>query len=119
VPWGVDGDGLSLSVQIVGGPSDEATLLALSTPVRGPIDAPAPRETAETQVANWRSSRYPLAHKVIRSKGGCVASTGRQDSGGTGIDFPPESDGHRSSTIRSLYWTLILAAILVITALTL
>jgi amidase len=33
VPWGLDGDGLPLSVQLVGRPSDEATLLALSTQI--------------------------------------------------------------------------------------
>ncbi|MCV7427389.1 amidase [Mycobacterium montefiorense] len=33
VPWGPDGDGLPLSVQLVGRPSDEATLLALSTQI--------------------------------------------------------------------------------------
>jgi amidase len=33
VPWGLDGDGLPLSVQIVGRPCDEATLLALSTQI--------------------------------------------------------------------------------------
>jgi amidase len=31
VPWGLDGDGLPLSVQLVGRPFDEATLLALSS----------------------------------------------------------------------------------------
>jgi len=30
LPWGFDGDGLPLSVQLVGRPYDEATLLALS-----------------------------------------------------------------------------------------
>jgi amidase len=33
VPWGLDGDGLPLSVQLVGRPYDEATLLALSTQI--------------------------------------------------------------------------------------
>jgi amidase len=33
VPWGLDGDGLPLSVQIVGRPFDEATLLALSAQI--------------------------------------------------------------------------------------
>jgi amidase len=33
VPWGLDGDGLPLSVQLVGRPSDEATLLALATQI--------------------------------------------------------------------------------------
>jgi len=33
VPWGVDGDGLPRSVQLVGRPFDEATLLALSTQI--------------------------------------------------------------------------------------
>lgn len=33
VPWGLDGDGLPLSVQLVGRPSDEATLLSLSAQI--------------------------------------------------------------------------------------
>jgi amidase len=33
VPWGLDGDGLPTSVQLVGRPADEATLLALSTQI--------------------------------------------------------------------------------------
>jgi amidase len=33
VPWGLDEDGLPLSVQLVGRPADEATLLALSTQI--------------------------------------------------------------------------------------
>ena len=33
VPWGLDDDGLPLSVQLVGRPYDEATLLALSTQI--------------------------------------------------------------------------------------
>ena len=33
VPWGLDGDGLPMSVQLVGRPADEATLLALSTQI--------------------------------------------------------------------------------------
>ena len=33
VPWGLDDDGLPLSVQLVGRPCDEATLLALSTQI--------------------------------------------------------------------------------------
>ena len=33
VPWGVDGDGVPMSVQLVGRPADEATLLALSTQI--------------------------------------------------------------------------------------
>ena len=33
VPWGLDRDGLPLSVQLVGRPNDEATLLALSTQI--------------------------------------------------------------------------------------
>jgi amidase len=33
VPWGLDHDGVPLSIQLVGRPSDEATLLALSTQI--------------------------------------------------------------------------------------
>jgi len=33
VPWGLDGDGVPLSIQLVGRPNDEATLLALSTQI--------------------------------------------------------------------------------------
>jgi amidase len=33
VPWGVDDDGMPLSVQLVGRPADEATLLALSSQI--------------------------------------------------------------------------------------
>ena len=33
VPWGLDGDGLPLSVQLVGRPYEEATLLALSAQI--------------------------------------------------------------------------------------
>jgi amidase len=33
VPWGLDRDGVPLSIQLVGRPSDEATLLALSTQI--------------------------------------------------------------------------------------
>ena len=33
VPWGLDRDGLPLSVQLVGRPSDEATLLSLSAQI--------------------------------------------------------------------------------------
>ena len=33
VPWGLDSDGVPLSIQLVGRPSDEATLLALSTQI--------------------------------------------------------------------------------------
>ncbi|MCW3013747.1 MAG: amidase [Solirubrobacterales bacterium] len=33
VPWGLDGDGLPTSVQLVGRPSDEATLLSLSAQI--------------------------------------------------------------------------------------
>ena len=33
VPWGLDGDGLPLSIQLVGRPSDEATLLSLSAQI--------------------------------------------------------------------------------------
>ena len=33
VPWGLDRTGLPTSVQLVGRPSDEATLLALSTQI--------------------------------------------------------------------------------------
>ena len=33
VPWGLDRGGLPLSVQLVAGPGDEATLLALSTQI--------------------------------------------------------------------------------------
>lgn len=33
VPWSLDGDGLPVSVQLVGRPADEATLLALSTQI--------------------------------------------------------------------------------------
>ena len=33
VPWGLDGDGVPVSVQLVGRPSDEATLLSLSTQI--------------------------------------------------------------------------------------
>lgn len=33
VPWGLDEDGLPLSIQLVGRPADEATLLALSTQI--------------------------------------------------------------------------------------
>jgi amidase len=33
VPWGLDGDGLPMSVQLVGRPSDEATLLSLSAQI--------------------------------------------------------------------------------------
>jgi amidase len=33
VPWGLDGDGLPLSVQLVSRPSEEATLLSLSTQI--------------------------------------------------------------------------------------
>ena len=33
VPWGLDSDGLPMSVQLVGRPADEATLLALSTQI--------------------------------------------------------------------------------------
>ena len=33
VPWGLDGDGLPLAVQLVGRPHDEATLLALSAQI--------------------------------------------------------------------------------------
>jgi amidase len=35
VPWGLDGDGLPLSIQLVGRPCDEATLLALSAQIEG------------------------------------------------------------------------------------
>jgi amidase len=33
VPWGLDGDGLPLSIQLIGRPSDEATLLSLSAQI--------------------------------------------------------------------------------------
>jgi amidase len=33
VPWTLDGEGLPVSVQLVGRPSDEATLLSLSTQI--------------------------------------------------------------------------------------
>jgi amidase len=33
VPWGLDGDGLPMSVQLVGRPSDEVTLLSLSAQI--------------------------------------------------------------------------------------
>ena len=33
VPWGLDRDGVPMSVQLVGRPADEATLLALSTQI--------------------------------------------------------------------------------------
>ena len=33
VPWGFDGDGLPMSVQLVGRPYDEATLLSLSAQI--------------------------------------------------------------------------------------
>jgi amidase len=33
VPWALDGDGLPVSVQLVGRPSDEATLLSLSAQI--------------------------------------------------------------------------------------
>jgi amidase len=33
VPWALDGDGLPLSVQLVGRPCDEATLLSLSAQI--------------------------------------------------------------------------------------
>ena len=33
VPWGLDGDGLPMSVQLVGRPADEATLLSLSAQI--------------------------------------------------------------------------------------
>jgi len=33
VPWGLDRDGLPLSIQLVGRPDDEATLLALSAQI--------------------------------------------------------------------------------------
>ena len=35
VPWGLDSDGLPLSIQLVGRPSDEATLLSLSAQIEG------------------------------------------------------------------------------------
>ena len=35
VPWGLDPDGLPLSIQLVGRPSDEATLLSLSAQIEG------------------------------------------------------------------------------------
>jgi amidase len=35
VPWGFDGDGLPLSIQLVGRPHDEATLLSLSAQIEG------------------------------------------------------------------------------------
>lgn len=35
VPWGLDRDGLPLSIQLVGRPSDEATLLSLSAQIEG------------------------------------------------------------------------------------
>jgi amidase len=35
VPWGRDSDGLPLSIQLVGRPSDEATLLSLSAQIEG------------------------------------------------------------------------------------
>jgi amidase len=47
VPWGLDGDGLPMSVQLVGRPSDEATLLSLSAQ----IEAARP----------WATRRPPVA----------------------------------------------------------
>lgn len=47
VPWGLDGDGLPMSVQLVGRPYDEATLLALS----GQIEAARP----------WAHRRPPVS----------------------------------------------------------
>ncbi len=47
VPWGLDGDGLPMSVQLVGRPSDEATLLSLA----GQIEAVRP----------WAARRPPIS----------------------------------------------------------
>ncbi len=47
VPWGLDGDGLPLAVQLVGRPSDEATLLALSAQIEA--------------VRPWAHRRPPLS----------------------------------------------------------
>jgi amidase len=47
VPWGLDGNGMPLSVQLVGRPSDEATLLSLSAQ----IEAARP----------WAARRPPLS----------------------------------------------------------
>jgi amidase len=47
VPWGLDGDGLPIAVQLVGRPADEATLLALSTQI----------ESAHP----WASRRSPVS----------------------------------------------------------
>ena len=35
VPWGLDGDGIPTSIQLVGRPFDEATLLSLSAQIEG------------------------------------------------------------------------------------
>jgi amidase len=47
VPWGLDGGGVPLSIQLVGRPSDEATLLSLS----GQIEAARP----------WAQRRPPVS----------------------------------------------------------
>jgi amidase len=47
VPWGLDGDGLPLSIQLVGRPGDEATLLSLSAQIE--------------QTRPWSRNRPPVS----------------------------------------------------------
>ena len=59
MPWDFDGDGLPISVQLVGRPYDEATLLSLSAQIEAADRGPTGDRRCHTQASASAASLAP------------------------------------------------------------